>query len=258
VRYNSQGRKCSLGQRLGWFVGAVLGVVFLAPAAHATTFQFGANPSDPGFFGNVRTFTMNNLTVTATAWGYTRDVPPGQDNALEKAALGQWYTGLGVCDQSEGQEWNCQIPAHQVDNLGPDNWVLFTFSENVNPTNIVIDPYGVWDRDVSYRVGNVTLPLDLTGKSYIPEGDLAALGFTDWVEQASTPSDQAINIALNVNRPVNALLFGAKSNNAPDQTVDGFKITSLSAIAVPEPKVLSLLGAGLLLLVSGVALRGRI
>ncbi|MFD0895974.1 hypothetical protein KBB96_08510 [Luteolibacter ambystomatis] len=178
--------------------------------------------------GDKLIFTKNNVTVTADAWGYTRG---SSDNALEAAALGQWNVGMGVVSGTED-------PAgvdHQLDNEGPDEWVLFMFSTSVQVTGVTIDPYGVYDRDVTYWVGNVSSNLDLTGKTY---ADLAALGFGSEIASFSTASESARTVSITSPGGVNAILFGAKRGEFTGDDIDRFKITAISATPltpVPEP-----------------------
>jgi hypothetical protein len=197
-----------------------------------------------GTIGNSITFTSGGVTVTATAWGYTYDVAPGTDNALAPAALGQYGSGLGVCDQSE---WPCNTPESRVDNVGPDNWVLFTFSEAVDPVSVNLywnaAVYPDWD--VAYRVGNVVNPLDLTGLSYLVPDDLAALGFGAWMLAPSTPYEWPMTVEISGSKSVNALLIGANFGEFGADEQDGFKITSMQVAAVPEPASLLSLGAAL-------------
>lgn len=104
-----------------------------------------------------------------------------------------------------------------------------------------IDPYGVYDRDVTYWVGNITPGLDLTGKTY---ADLAALGFSAETVSLSTPSESARNVTI-VGKGVNAILFGAQRGEFTGDDVDRFKVTAINVnrlTAVPEPSGL-LLGA---------------
>lgn len=202
-----------------------------------------------GTYGNNRTFTSGGVTLTVSAWGYTYG---SNDNALESAALGRWSTGLGVCNRSE----DCTSPQHQVDNVGIDDWVLFVFSEPIDITTVRIDPYGTYDRDVSYWTGNVTTPINLTGVRYsstLPT-DLADLGFTERRDQTYSSSGSPLNVPITTGY-VNAMLFGARIE--PDSTAgDRFKIASLTGDfrvppppppppSVPEPSALLLMGAGL-------------
>ena len=188
----------------------LLGSHALSEAASITWDFTGSGGS--GSYGNSRTFTQNGVTVTVTAWGYTAGA---SDNAFEIAAVGQWSTGLGVCNKAE----TCADPEHQVDNVGPDDWVLFTFSTPVDPTSIRIDPYGTYDTDVSYWA-IVTPSLNLTNKTY---SDLSALGFVR-VDQngPTTTNPQDVSIISPV---VSALLFGAQLGG--EAYADRFKIASL-------------------------------
>ena len=206
-------------------------------SAHAvfTTLNLSGTGGDATSFGNTRTFSQNGLTVTASAWGYT-----GSSGTLfENAGLGQYDTGLGVGDRSEGLSPG--NPAHQVDNIGPDNFIMFSFGNNpVEISSININPFGIYDRDVSYWVGNVTPGTDLTGKSY---AQLAALGFTQGQFNAlSTPSEDPLEVSIG--KTGNTILFGAylgePANTGPGPTTDEdrFKIFSITAgPVVPPPPI---------------------
>ena len=187
-----------------------------------------------GSYGNSLAFANNGVTVTATAWAYTYG---SADNALESAAVGQWSTGLGILDRSEGL--TAGSPEHQVDNSGPDNWMLFNFSKPVTNVSVTIDPYGVWGRDVSYWVGYSESPLNLTAKTY---ANLSGLGFSSQVNNLSTPSDAPRTVTISSATPFNQLLFGGLMGET--NPGDYFKISCISGTAVPEPASLALLGLG--------------
>lgn len=207
--------------------------------AHAITWTFTGMGGE-GTIGNARTFTAGGITITATAWSY--DPRAG----FQQARLGLWPTGLGVCSITE----RCGNPSHQVDNAGQHEFVLFQFSAPVDPISVRIDPYGTYDRDVSYWTGNISLPSDLlVGETY---SSLTGLGFFSRIDNNGTVSSRPRDVPI-VSPAVNALLFGARLNGGGD---DYFKITSLtgSAASVPEPSILLLISLGLL---SGVWFRVR-
>lgn len=188
--------------------------------------------------GNTLTFNESGITLKLTGWGYTYSSP---DNAFEKAALGQWSAGVGVCSAADG--FSCGSPAHQVENYGPDDWVLFLFSTPVDVQSVVIDPYGSYDRDVRYWVGNVSNPLDLTAKTY---ANLAGLGFGASVDDLGSIGSGARTVSIG-GGVGNALLFGARVGGEGDG-YDKFKITGITVTeSVPDA------GSSLLLLTTGLA-----
>jgi hypothetical protein len=227
---------------------ALFSLLSSVAGADPVTFSFTGTQggsTGTGSYGNTRTFTAGGVTLWATAWGYTYG---SSNDRLESAALGRWSTGLGSCNRAEGTGSNCSSPdEHQVDNVGADDWVLFVFSAPVDITSVRIDPYGTYDRDVSYWTGNVGVPLDLTGVSY---GGLAGLGFGPRVDSTADPSSSPRDVAIPpVGTFVNALLFGAQLYSDQD---DFFKITSMTVntrVSVAEPATLFLLWGGVAVVV---------
>lgn len=225
--------------RTNWILPAVLVCIFLlgtsrVAEADSITWNFTGSASE-GSIGNSRSFTAGGITATATAWSY--------GTSFQQARLGQWSTGLAVCGVPE----TCSNPAHQVDNVGEHEYVLFRLSAPVDPLTVRIDPYGTYDRDVSYWVGNVNPvnpSINLTGKLY---GDLGSLGLLSKIDSNGTVSSSYRDVSISNPFSVNALLLGAKYLGVSDGQ-DRFKITLMRA-AVPVPSTLPLLGFGILALV---------
>lgn len=210
----------------------------VSASGQSVTWNFSGS-GGAGSFANSRSFTSSGVTVKASAWAYTFG---SSDSALETAALGQWSTGLGVLDRSEGL--SASDPEHQVDNYGPDNFVLFEFSSPVRNVSVAIDPYGTWDRDVSYWVGYAESPLNLDGKTY---SNLSGLGFASQVNNTSSASDSPRTVTITSVNPFNKLLFGAQVGAPTSSDIDRFKINCLSGTPtqyIPEPGSLALLGLG--------------
>lgn len=199
-------------------------------------------------YGNVRTYTNGSLTLTVTSWSTT-----GNGGALQAAQTG-WYNGygLGVCNSSEGT--GCGSPAHQLDNDGGRDFILFRLSAAVDPTNVVINPYGSYDRDASYFMGTAANGI-LTNKM-LTNASLGLTGFDDF----SSSSDNARTVGI-LGGLGTTLLFGVgaidEDRRTPiDSSTDRFKIESLTVDynpgpqgaenPVPVPATLTLFGAALL------------
>lgn len=191
-------------------------------------------------YGNVRSFSLEGVIVTVSAWSRT-----GSNGTFESARLEQWDTGLGVCNRDEGLR--CGAPGHQVDNSGDDDFVLFQFSSPVDPMFVTIDPYGSHDRDVSYWTGLAAPMLDLSGGGL---DGLGAFGFAPRIDDDASKSGDARQVAIEGGF-VNSLLFGAHAIADQD---DAFKIRAIQfndappvtpPVEVPEPGGLALLGMAL-------------
>ncbi len=206
-----------------------------------------ASSSSGSGFGNSFTFTAGGVTVKVTGYSLAT-----LSSSFQTAQVLRYSTGLGVCNQTEGS--NCGSPRHQVDNVNGFDFVLFEFSAAVDPYWITIDPYGSYDRDVSYWVGTTAGPLGLAGQNI---AGLGALGFGGRTDDSGTQSDSSRNVSVG-GGVVNAILFGAAATGTDKD--DYFKIRAIKVDyeeppgdQIPEPTVLALLGAAL----AGVAAKRR-
>jgi hypothetical protein len=218
-------------------IAAALALSAFAANAALVNLNLTSGGSNTGGTYNTRTFSAGGITVTATAWSLT-----GSNNTFQSSNLGQYSTGLGVCNRDEiAQRGGCDSPEHQVDNVGSLDFVLFQFSAAIDPTKVTIDPAGNYDRDVSYWTGATANPLNLTGKNL---GNLAGLGFGARTDNEGSTSSSSRDVSI-VSGLTNSLLFGAdifESN-------DWFKITSIqfdyTPVKVPEPGSLALIALAL-------------
>jgi PEP-CTERM motif len=209
-------------------------IVGLTTPAFATTFNFPSGSLSGSGFSNSMTLTVDGITVTATAWGLTDDSEATL--AWERGQLGDWSTGLGVCNQSEGT--GCQSPLHTVDNAGQLDGVLFSFSERLLLDSAFITAWAS-DYDASYWSGTGAFsPLGLS---------LAALGAsTDDNFGGTATTGQMRSVDLSGSSAADWLFFGASATNS-DHIDDRMKIKALTVERrrVPEPYTLSLLMLGL-------------
>jgi len=191
-------------------------------------------------YGNRLTYAQGGETLRVTAWANTADGPLG---GFESAFLQRFSTGLGVCNRDEGSIRNCVSRGldHQVDNVGQLELVLFLFESPQAMQSLTIDPYGTWDRDVSYWVGTVSPTATLGGLDF---GDLATLGFGGRHDALNSVGGAALTVGLG-GLVGNALLVGAL--NPADNSPDRFKMRTLVTTMAP-PTVVPLPPAAWLLL----------
>jgi PEP-CTERM motif len=219
-------------------------VCALALTAGATTITFdftgsGGTLGGSSPFGDTRTYTNGIYSVTASSFSLPGDL----SGDFTTAQLNQYNTlGLASCNQGEGA--HCGAPDHQVDNHGYVDFVLFTFNTVVDPASIVINPYGYYDSDVTYWIGNGS-----TNLSTIALAGLGGAGFGsryDDNDPTNGSSTAARTVSL-LGGTGNELLIAARlSGNDADRYLDYFKIQSLTVdTVVPEPATFGLAGLAL-------------
>ncbi|WP_297527963.1 hypothetical protein [Thiohalobacter sp.] len=214
--------------------------VAASAATATTTYDFTSNGPTPTAIGSGFGNALDYGDLTVTAWG-TTGVPQNANSLIDEGQIIRYTTGLGACNKSEGTD--CGNPQHQIDNVGDDDLVLFAFDGPVRFDSIVIDPYGYWDRDVTFWVADIT-STDLVGLS--PADLLAGTSvFGSPTNVSNTPGYGPVTINLGGGAG-NALLFGGRLDYGNLYDNDRFKIASLSVTPVPLPAALWLFGSGLL------------
>ncbi|QJE94726.1 PEP-CTERM sorting domain-containing protein [Luteolibacter luteus] len=180
-------------------------------------------------FGNTLVFADGALGMSITSWGHTHG---RKNDSFESGKSIIYPTGVGVTNRDEGM----RVPEHQIDNGRGNDWVLIVFDSAVTDVKIEVDPYGVWDRDVTYYTANLSRDVDLSGLTY---SDLADLGFGERTDDLGTRSSEAREIEIQgATTSFNAVLIGAQLGKQGFRGVDRFKIDGVSATpAVPEPSV---------------------
>ena len=189
--------------------------------AAASTWTFASGGSyyvtSGSSYGNKVTFYEGTEKLRTFAWSNTAETPV---DGFEPAYIRRFSTGLGVCNRDEGVITDCVSGSidHQVDNVSQQDVVLFLFESPQAMQSLTIDPWGTWDRDISFWVGTVSPTISLTGSTF---GTLAALGFSTQMNSLNGAGDAALTIGLG-GLVGNALLVGAL--NPADGTPDRFKI----------------------------------
>jgi hypothetical protein len=189
------------------------------PPCVATTFDFSGSTLTYGTAGNSKTWTMNGISVRASAW--SRDKTTG---AWEKAYLGAYGGGLGVTDSSEGDG---SSNMHTVDNVGRDNYIVFEFSQKVTVNRAYLG-YVVNDSDMITAIGTV-------GNAFTSPQTLSDAYFSAFdIEQNNTDSTTVRWADFNNdNTEGNILVIGANPyDSTPD---DRFKVQKLDICASQTP-----------------------
>ncbi len=223
--------------------GMVCALAFTAGATTVTYSFTGSGGTLGGTspFGDTRTYTNGIYSVTASSFS----LPQALTGNFTTAQLNQ-YNGLGLASCNQGEGANCGNPNHQVDNQGNIDFVLFTFNTVVDPASIRINPYGYYDSDISYWIGN--------GNTDLATIALAGLGSAGFGSQQNNndPTNGSSTAARTVSLlggTGNQLLIAARlPNNSADQYYDYFKIESLTfdtVSSVPEPATFGMAGLAL-------------
>lgn len=234
------------------YAGALLFAATLASATPINVYFDFRGSGGSGTIGNSISFQGYSdsaftlpvaLTVTVRAYGTGDSSTGANSSTLKAAALGQWGSGLGVCDGIEQGTVSgkpatrpCTDPHHRIDNSNSLNFVSFEFSSPVlAPVFINFDYAG--DTDVSYWWGS-SVPGTILGMNPSTQS-----GRIDENNIGTSYND--LNGASGAST---MLLIGAKVGDTDDK----FKFEKMKlkweeppSDEVPEPATLSLMGAAL-------------
>jgi N-acetylglutamate synthase-like GNAT family acetyltransferase len=111
------------------------------------TYSLTGSGSTTGTKGNIKTYTVNNVSVNASAFSRTTS------GTWSTAYLGTYSDGLGVTDTSE----NGASPTQRVDNVGQLNFILFEFSTQVTIDRAFLEAVS-GDSDISVFIGTFDNP----------------------------------------------------------------------------------------------------
>ena len=152
----------------------------LGSSAGTSVLSFSGNSPLDGPNGNVRTYSVDGVQVKASAFSLD-----GSGNWKE-AFLGEFSSGLGVTDNSEG---NGRNGLHRVDNVHEKNFVVLEFSEDVVVDKVFLDSV-VNDSDLSVWLGTVDDAFD----NDLTLNDAVLAGLVNEVNNTSSSQSRFANI----------------------------------------------------------------
>jgi len=184
------------------------------------TFVFSGNTASTGTAGNIRTFTVNGISVKASAFSRVN----GANGAWATAYLGLYGPGLGVTDSSESGN----DPTHKVDNIGGrNNYVLFEFSKPVVIDRVFLDAIGA-DSDMSVWIGTKNDPFN----NHLTLSDALLSSLT--VHEDNLTSDSVTSRWADINGTnVSGNVLVVAAWDSDDTPEDAFKISKLDIVCGP-------------------------
>ncbi|WP_291985854.1 SdrD B-like domain-containing protein [Candidatus Accumulibacter sp. ACC007] len=207
------------GENNGWDAG-------LTPPRVNVTYDFSGNSATDGSNGNVRSYTVDGITVNARAVSSSSFDRDGQPTNWETAWLGAYSGGHGVTDRSEGDGRSSNT--HTVDNVGRINYVIYEFSEKVVVDKAFLG-YVIGDSDLTAWIGSLDGPVSLSNP---------LAGLTKEVNDTSSTSARWADIN-SAQAEGNVLVVAARlpdstTGSVGDNTSDYFKIEKLVVSAASK------------------------
>ena len=175
------------------------------------TYDFSSNNCNTVCHGNSRSYTVEGVTVTASAWSEDKC-----NGAWAKAYLGAYDVGHGVTDSSRHD-------SAFVDNSGRNNYVVYQFSQDVTVDKAFLACVDC-DSDLQVWIGSSSTPITSMNSSV-----LASLGFTEF---NSTNSSAARWADFN-NGGVTGNVLIIAADTATGSPNDYFTIEKLSICTIP-------------------------
>jgi hypothetical protein len=239
-------------------------------SAEIVTFDFTSGGvfsggSSTGSFGNSITFTGSDgsTTVTVTAFAMTQGTTGflnlGAPYAITSAAVTRTGNGLGVCNRAENataltNTCNSLTGAGGADNLGFDEFLLFSFNRPVDTTRIGLtpaqnlpNPLALADSDAAiYQFNGAISPI---GQLF------PSLAIGPKTVSPSNPTALPRDITDANPSQFNFLILAADPADTGLAEDDLFRVGGLTA-NVPLPGTLALLGIAAL--AAGAASRKRV
>ncbi|MBL8375444.1 SdrD B-like domain-containing protein [Accumulibacter sp.] len=182
-----------------------------APNVKNLSFNFNGSTASDGTDGNTRSYTVDGVTVNASAWSRTQ----GTTQTWAKAWLGAYSGGHGVTDSGEGSGSG---NTHTMDNNGRDNYIVYQFSSAVTVDKIGLG-YVYNDSDISVWIGNSTAPITAMSNAV-----LTSMGFTE----VNTGGSSARTADINAGGVSGNVLIVAAKNG---ETNDYVKVQDLQVVA---------------------------
>ena len=227
-----------------------------APAQAAVTISTtGGNSATSGPSGNIATFSSGGVSVQVSAWSLN-------GFSLGTAWLGQYATGLGVTNASEGS--GTTMNSSSIDNQSGTDFLLLVFNQAVDVQSAVLTPYQVSSAAANnaVTVSYATLPGAYT--SPVPTG--IAANSSVWFNliadanalsgNTTSPYSVALNPSANYG---NVWLLAAGDFGTGSPSADGFRLSAItvSTSPVPEPSTWALFFLGFGLLAASLRQRTR-